>query len=231
MLDAPPKLSAQVRVFATGNCRKTDPVDAHSAAMVALRTANLVRVEVDDDLVVIGMLADHRDQLGWARNPASRRALPVDHRRRTRQHRLVPTGVGRSHDRPERRINSTLGLGCSDRPNQCRRRLVHCLPRIVGVVPRRSQRALRAVCQARRRIACQSALRSISHYTWGNVRTCRVGRDHAAASPILPMTAHHRRMLAYILAWFIATPSQLDHLTECRWSSGCISSRVLTTTF
>jgi transposase len=28
VLDVPPKLSAQVRVFATGNGRKTDPVDA-----------------------------------------------------------------------------------------------------------------------------------------------------------------------------------------------------------
>jgi transposase len=67
VLDVPPKLSAQVRVFATGNGRKTDPVDAHSVAMVALRTPNLVRVEVDDDLVVMGMLADRRDELGRAR--------------------------------------------------------------------------------------------------------------------------------------------------------------------
>jgi hypothetical protein len=42
-------------------------VDAHSVAMVALRTAGLVRVEVEDDLVVIGMLADRRDELGRAR--------------------------------------------------------------------------------------------------------------------------------------------------------------------
>lgn len=43
VVDVPPNLSAQVRVFATGNGRKTDPVDAHSVAMVALRTPNLVR--------------------------------------------------------------------------------------------------------------------------------------------------------------------------------------------
>jgi transposase len=67
VLDVPPKLSAQVRVFATGNGRKTDPVDAHSVAMVALRTPGLVRVQVDDDLVVMGMLADRRDELGRAR--------------------------------------------------------------------------------------------------------------------------------------------------------------------
>jgi transposase len=37
VLDVPPKLPAQVRVFATGNGRKTGPVDAHPVAMVALR--------------------------------------------------------------------------------------------------------------------------------------------------------------------------------------------------
>jgi transposase len=67
VVDVPAKLSAQVRVFATGNGRKTDPVDAHSVAMVALRTPNLVRVDVDDDLVVMGMLVDRRDELGRAR--------------------------------------------------------------------------------------------------------------------------------------------------------------------
>jgi transposase len=63
----PAKLSAQVRVFATGNGRKTDPVDAHSVAMVALRTPDLVRIEIDPDLVVLGMLVDRRDELGRAR--------------------------------------------------------------------------------------------------------------------------------------------------------------------
>ena len=67
VLDVPAKLSAQVRVFATGNGRKTDPVDAHSVALVALHAPNLVRVEVDDELLVMGMLADRRDELGRAR--------------------------------------------------------------------------------------------------------------------------------------------------------------------
>jgi transposase len=67
VLDVPAKLSAQVRVFATGNGRKSDPVDAHSVAMVALRTPNLVQVQVDPDLVVMGMLVDRRDELGRAR--------------------------------------------------------------------------------------------------------------------------------------------------------------------
>ena len=63
----PPKLSAQVRVFATGNGRKTDPVDAHSVALVALRSPGLVQVRIEEDLVVMGMLADRRDELGRAR--------------------------------------------------------------------------------------------------------------------------------------------------------------------
>jgi len=62
VFDVPPKLSAQVRVFATGNGRKTDPVDAHSVALVALRAPGLVQVQVEEDLVVMGMLADRRDE-------------------------------------------------------------------------------------------------------------------------------------------------------------------------
>ena len=44
VFDVPPKLSAQVRVFATGNGRKTDEVDAHSVALAALRAPGLVQV-------------------------------------------------------------------------------------------------------------------------------------------------------------------------------------------
>jgi hypothetical protein len=53
-------------VFATGNGRTIDPVDAHSVAMVVFRTPNLVRVQVDPGLVVLGMLADRRGELGPA---------------------------------------------------------------------------------------------------------------------------------------------------------------------
>jgi transposase len=67
VLDVPAKLSAQVRVFATGNGRKTDPVDAHSVALAALHAPNLVRVHVDPELVVMSMLVDRRDELGRAR--------------------------------------------------------------------------------------------------------------------------------------------------------------------
>ncbi|MEV2223601.1 transposase [Nocardia vinacea] len=67
VIDVPAKLSAQVRVFATGNGRKTDPVDAHSVAMAALRSPNLRHVHADSELIALGMLADRRDELGRAR--------------------------------------------------------------------------------------------------------------------------------------------------------------------
>ena len=41
VVDVPARLSARVRVFDTGNARKTDPVDAHAVAMAALRTPRL----------------------------------------------------------------------------------------------------------------------------------------------------------------------------------------------
>ncbi|MFE5290531.1 transposase, partial [Nocardia sp. NPDC056611] len=67
VIDVPAKLSAQVRVFASGNGRKTDPVDAHSVALAALHAPNLRRVTADPDLIALGMLADRRDELGRAR--------------------------------------------------------------------------------------------------------------------------------------------------------------------
>ena len=73
VFDVPPKLSAQVRVFATGNGRKTDPVDAHSVALAALRAPGLVQVRPEEDLVVMGMLADRRDELGRARTQVAGR--------------------------------------------------------------------------------------------------------------------------------------------------------------
>jgi transposase len=41
VLDVPAKLSARVRVFDSGQGRKTDPVDAHSVAVAGLRSPGL----------------------------------------------------------------------------------------------------------------------------------------------------------------------------------------------
>jgi transposase len=54
-------------VFDTGHGRKTDAADAHSVAVVALRTPNLTVVRVDDDLVALRLLVDRRDELGRTR--------------------------------------------------------------------------------------------------------------------------------------------------------------------
>jgi transposase len=67
VLDVPAKLSARARVFSTGQGRKTDPVDAHSVAVVALRTPDLRQVTADDTTVALRLLVDRRDQLGRAR--------------------------------------------------------------------------------------------------------------------------------------------------------------------
>jgi transposase len=67
VLDVPAKLSARVRVFDTGQGRKTDPVDAHSVAMAGLRSAGLRQVQVDDITVALRLLVDRRDELGRAR--------------------------------------------------------------------------------------------------------------------------------------------------------------------
>ncbi|MEU8606470.1 transposase [Actinoplanes sp. NPDC048791] len=67
VLDVPAKLSARARVFATGQGRKTDPVDARSVAVVALRTTGLRQVVVDDITVALRLLVDRRDQLGRTR--------------------------------------------------------------------------------------------------------------------------------------------------------------------
>jgi transposase len=67
VLDVPAKLSARARGFSTGQGRKTDPVDAHSVAVVALRTPDLRQVVIDDTTVALRLLVDRRDQLGRSR--------------------------------------------------------------------------------------------------------------------------------------------------------------------
>jgi hypothetical protein len=69
----PPKLSAQVRVFAAGNGRKTGPAGAHCVALAALRAPGLVQVRGRGGPGVMGMLAGRRDELGRARTQVTGR--------------------------------------------------------------------------------------------------------------------------------------------------------------
>ena len=63
MVDVPAKLAARVRLFDTGHNRKTDALDAHSIAIVAVRTQGLRVLKVDGELEALRMLADRREAL------------------------------------------------------------------------------------------------------------------------------------------------------------------------
>src|SRR4051794_36409867 len=63
VVDVPAKLAARVRLFDTGHNRKTDALDAHSIAIVAVRTRNLRVLKVDGELEALRLLADRREAL------------------------------------------------------------------------------------------------------------------------------------------------------------------------
>lgn len=63
VMDVRGKLAARVRLFDTGHNRKTDAHDAHSIAVVAVRTPNLRFLQVDGELEALRMLADRREAL------------------------------------------------------------------------------------------------------------------------------------------------------------------------
>jgi hypothetical protein len=67
VLDVPAKLAARVRLFDTGHNRKTDALDAHSIAIVAVRTPGLREVAPDAELEALRMLTDRRDELARLR--------------------------------------------------------------------------------------------------------------------------------------------------------------------
>ena len=70
VLDVPAKLAARVRLFDTGHNRKTDALDAHSVAMVAVSSEHrdgLRELRADDELEAIRMLCDRRDELSRQR--------------------------------------------------------------------------------------------------------------------------------------------------------------------
>jgi transposase len=64
VVDVPPKLSARMRVYSTGQGRKTDATDAHSVALVGTRIAGLRPVVDDEQLAVLRVLVDRRRSLG-----------------------------------------------------------------------------------------------------------------------------------------------------------------------
>jgi len=67
VVDVPAKLAARVRLFDTGHNRKTDALDAHSIAIVAVRTEGLRVLKVDGQLEALRMLSDRREALSRRR--------------------------------------------------------------------------------------------------------------------------------------------------------------------
>jgi transposase len=67
VVDVPAKLAARVRLFDTGHNRKTDAHDAHSIAMVAVRTQGLRVLALVGELEALRMLADRREALSRRR--------------------------------------------------------------------------------------------------------------------------------------------------------------------
>lgn len=70
VLDVPPALSARARLLDSGRTDKTDPHDARSAAVVALRHADLRSVRPVDHTAVLRLLADRRHDLRGLRTQA-----------------------------------------------------------------------------------------------------------------------------------------------------------------
>ena len=67
VVDVPAKLAARVRLFDTGHNRKTDALDAHCVAVVAVRTTGLRVLVQDGELEALRMLTDRRDELARQR--------------------------------------------------------------------------------------------------------------------------------------------------------------------
>ena len=63
VVDVPAKLAAGVKLFDTGHNRKTDARDAHSIAIVAVRTKDLRVLQVDGELEALRILTDRREAL------------------------------------------------------------------------------------------------------------------------------------------------------------------------
>ena len=63
VVDVPPTLSSRVRVLGSGKAQKNDPNDALSTAVAALRGRRLRQVALDDQVVIIRLLANRQHDL------------------------------------------------------------------------------------------------------------------------------------------------------------------------
>jgi transposase len=89
VLDVAPKLSARVRLLATGDTNKNDPNDALSVAIAALRSASRRAAVADDQAAVLRVWSKRRRDLGRTRTQVVCRLHAV-------LCELVPGGVPRA---------------------------------------------------------------------------------------------------------------------------------------
>jgi transposase len=104
VVDVPAKLAARVRLFYTGHNRKTDARDAHSVAMVAVRTEGLRVLQVDGELEALRLLADRREAL------TRRRVQTVDRLKALWADLLFGASRTRHHHRPGQGDTGTVRL-------------------------------------------------------------------------------------------------------------------------
>jgi transposase len=86
VLDVQPKLGSRVRLLASGNTNKTDPNDARSVAVAALRSAECRPVQADDRATVLQVWSQRHRDLARLRNQVACRLHAV-------LCELVPGGV------------------------------------------------------------------------------------------------------------------------------------------
>src|SRR6266540_4493367 len=67
VVDVPAKLAARIRIFDVGHGRKSDATDAHAITMAALSTRGPRQLRNNEDLAVLRLLADRRDELSRTR--------------------------------------------------------------------------------------------------------------------------------------------------------------------
>ncbi len=88
VLDVPPKLSTRARIFDRGHGRKSDPADARTTAVVALRTKGLREVMLDDEMVALRLMSERHADL------VRTRTATVDHLHQLLME-LIPAGSDR----------------------------------------------------------------------------------------------------------------------------------------
>jgi transposase len=89
VLDVPPKLSARVRLLATGDINKNDPNDARSVAVAALRSPGVRQARQDDHAAVLKVWSKRHRDLGRTRTQVACRLHAV-------LCELVPGGVSKA---------------------------------------------------------------------------------------------------------------------------------------